>query len=104
MALPWIFVSKNTNYKYQITNESQISIFNDQNLPGQDIVWIFEFWLLEFDCYLGFVIWDFNKAIKLQQSKSPLGTTKVWSSLRAVGWARIFACNLGLEFLISNIP
>jgi len=48
MALPWIFVSKNTNYKHQITNKSQISIFNDQNLPGQDIVWIFEFWSLEF--------------------------------------------------------
>jgi len=31
MSLPWIFVSKNTNYKHQITNKSQISIFNDQN-------------------------------------------------------------------------
>jgi len=31
MALPWSFVSKNTNSKHQITNKSQISIFNDQN-------------------------------------------------------------------------
>ena len=31
MALPWIFVSKNTNYKDQITNKSQVPIFNDQN-------------------------------------------------------------------------
>jgi len=44
MALPWIFVSKSTNSKHQITNKSQISIFNDENFPGQDIVWIFEFW------------------------------------------------------------
>jgi hypothetical protein len=42
------FVSKITNYKHQITNKSQIPIFNDQNLPEQDIVWIFEFWSLEF--------------------------------------------------------
>jgi hypothetical protein len=38
MALPWSFVSKITNSKHQITNKSQIPIFNDQNL-----VWIFEF-------------------------------------------------------------
>jgi hypothetical protein len=48
MSLPWIFVSKNTNYKRQIPSKSQITIFNDQKLPGQDIVWIFEFWSLEF--------------------------------------------------------
>jgi hypothetical protein len=48
MALPWSFVSKNTNSKHQITDKSQTPIFNDQNLPGQDIVWIFEFWSLEF--------------------------------------------------------
>jgi hypothetical protein len=30
MALPWSFVSKNTNSKHQITNKSQIPIFNDQ--------------------------------------------------------------------------
>jgi len=27
-ALPWSFVSKNTNYKHQIPNKSQIPIFN----------------------------------------------------------------------------
>jgi hypothetical protein len=37
-------VFKSTNSKHQITNKSQISIFNDQNFPGQDIVWIFGFW------------------------------------------------------------
>jgi len=31
MALPWSFVSKNTNSKQQITNKFQIPIFNDQN-------------------------------------------------------------------------
>ena len=67
------------NLKHQITNKSQISIFNDQNLPDKDIVWIFEFWSLEFVWYLGFDIWNFNKAIKLRQSKSPLGITKAWS-------------------------
>jgi len=44
-------VSKITNSKHpakktagrQITNKSQIPIFNDQNLPRRDIVWIFEF-------------------------------------------------------------
>ena len=44
-------MSKITNSKYpakktagrQITNKSQIPIFNDQNFPGRDIVWIFEF-------------------------------------------------------------
>jgi hypothetical protein len=47
MALPWSFVSKNTNPKHQITNKSQIPIFNDQNLPRGDIVWILEFRSLE---------------------------------------------------------
>jgi len=28
--------------------ESQIPISNDQNVPEQDVVWIFEFWSLEF--------------------------------------------------------
>jgi hypothetical protein len=48
MALPLSFMPKITKSKHQITNKSQIPIFNDQNLPGQDIVWIFEFWSLEF--------------------------------------------------------
>jgi len=34
IALNWSFVSKITNLKHQITNKSQIPIFNDQNLPG----------------------------------------------------------------------
>jgi len=43
MALSWGFVDKITNSKHQIRNKSQIPIFNDQNLSGRDIVWIFEF-------------------------------------------------------------
>jgi hypothetical protein len=74
--MAWNIVSKNTNSKHQITNKSQISIFNDQNLPGQDIVWIFEFWSLEFVWYLGFDIWNLNNSIRHQQSKSPLVTNK----------------------------
>jgi len=35
MTLPWIFASKNTNSKHQITNKSQIPIFNGQKLPGR---------------------------------------------------------------------
>jgi len=37
IALNWSFVSKITNLKHQ-------------NLPGRDIVWIFEFRLLEIAC------------------------------------------------------
>jgi hypothetical protein len=48
MALPLGFVPKNTKSKHQITNKFQIPISNDQNLPGQDIVWILAFWSLEF--------------------------------------------------------
>jgi len=35
MALPWSITSKNTNSKHQITNKSQIQIFNDQNLKPE---------------------------------------------------------------------
>jgi hypothetical protein len=82
MALPWSFVSKITNSKHQITNKSQIPIFNDQNLPGREIVFVldFEFRSLFFVCFLGFVIWNFNKSMNFQQRKSPLGITKAWSS------------------------
>ena len=48
MYLPWNFVTKDTNYKHQIPNKSQITIFNDKNLARQGIVLIFEFWSLEF--------------------------------------------------------
>jgi hypothetical protein len=48
MALPWIFVSKTTNSEHQITNKSQILIFKEEKLPGEEIVWIFEFWSWEF--------------------------------------------------------
>jgi hypothetical protein len=52
MALPWSFVPEITNSKRQISNKSQITIFNDQNFSGQGIVWIFEFWSLEIVCIL----------------------------------------------------
>jgi hypothetical protein len=48
MALPLRFVPKITKPKYQITNKSQIPISNDQNLKRKEIVWILEFWSLEF--------------------------------------------------------
>jgi hypothetical protein len=48
MALPLSFVHKNIKSKHQITNKSQIPTSNDQNLKRQDIVWILEFWSLEF--------------------------------------------------------
>jgi hypothetical protein len=34
LALPWSFVFKDTKSKHQITNKSQIPIFNDLNLAG----------------------------------------------------------------------
>jgi len=71
MGLLWSFVFKNTNSKHQITNKSQIPISNDQNLPGQHIVLILEFWSLGFVWYLVIGIWNFNNSMKLQQSKSP---------------------------------
>jgi hypothetical protein len=56
------FVFKNTNSKHQITNKSQISIFNYQNLPGQGIVWIFEF-----RSGILFDIWDLIFEISINQ-------------------------------------
>jgi hypothetical protein len=35
MALQWRFETKNTIFKHQITNKSQISISNDQNLKPE---------------------------------------------------------------------
>jgi len=55
MVLPWSFVSKITNSKHQIPNKSQIP----NSKPVQNgcfFVWDFEFWLLLFVCFLGFVI------------------------------------------------
>jgi hypothetical protein len=104
MALPWSFVSKITNTKHQITNKSKIPIFNDPNLPEQDIVWIFVFWSLEFVWYLWFDICNFN-SMKFQQSKSLLGISKAWSSpaWRDLRWAKpvprcggFLTCHIGL--------
>ena len=47
---------KISNSKHQITNKSQIPIFNDQNTKQ---VSNFEFWSLLFVWYLIFVIWNF---------------------------------------------
>ena len=63
MALPWSFVSKITNSKHQITNKSQIPIFNrltlslstgDLNILGSffsKIIGLFEIWDFGY-CYL----------------------------------------------------
>jgi len=49
--------NKIPNSKHQITNKSQIPIFNDPN-------WNFEFWSLGFICDLIFVICYFNFGCK----------------------------------------
>jgi hypothetical protein len=41
-------LTETTKSKPQITNKSQIPILNDPNLPGRDVVYIFEFWSLRF--------------------------------------------------------
>ena len=87
-------MSKITNSKHQITNKSQIPIFNDQNIPGRDIVWIFEFRSparhrsrspfrpgtgqageaggLEIVWYLSFDICNFDNSMNLDKA-NPLG-------------------------------
>jgi hypothetical protein len=47
---------------------------------------------------LGFDIWDFNKTMNFQQSKSPLGIAKAWSSgpgylLFAIIYDRLYRTN-----------
>jgi hypothetical protein len=44
MALPWSFVSKNTNSKHQIPNKSQIPM--TKTLQDKT-VWILEFWVFQ---------------------------------------------------------
>jgi len=68
-----------TTYKFQIP------IFNDQNLPGRDIIWIFEIWSRAAQAlaprvgiFLVFDIWNFNNSMNFQQSKSPLGQDFYW--------------------------
>jgi len=61
------------NLKFQYsTRGASACAARDQNLLERDIVWIFEFWSLEIVCNLQFDIWDFNKSINCQQSKSPI--------------------------------
>jgi len=56
VTLPWIVVTKNTNSKDQITDNSQIPMFNDQNLPDEGLFkfsnfghWdLFDIWNLTF--------------------------------------------------------
>jgi hypothetical protein len=69
---------KNTNSKHQISNKSQIPIFNDQNLSRQ--VCFRRIGYSNFGHWDLFDIWNFNKALKFQQSKSPLGLTKAGPS------------------------
>jgi len=53
MFLLQSFASKNSNYKNQIANKSQISIFNDQNSRGKTL-----FVFLGFGHWNLFDIWD----------------------------------------------
>jgi len=78
MALPWSFVSKNTNSKHQIPDTMpkagknhkfqypMTKTLNDKTLFG---FWNFGYWNL-------FDIWDFKNSMKLQHSKSLPGITK----------------------------
>ena len=89
MALPWSFVSKNINSKHQITNKSQIPIFNS-TVVAKRLLWLSRltktfqdetlFVFSNFGHWSLFDIWHFNKSMNFQQSKSPLGTTKAGSS------------------------
>jgi len=45
--------------KSQIPNRFKAVVF---------FVWDFEFWSLLFVCFLGFVIWNFNKSINFQEN------------------------------------
>jgi hypothetical protein len=72
MALPWSFVSKITNSKHQITNKFQIP--NSKPVqhaaqalaPRERLFFCLGFWSLLFICFLGFVIWNFNKSMNFQ--------------------------------------
>jgi hypothetical protein len=69
MAMPWRFINKITNSKYQITNKSQI--------PNRFKVIGFLFGILNFGhCYL-FVFWDFLFEISVNQ-RNPDKANLLW--------------------------
>jgi len=95
LALPVSFLSKITNSKHQITNKSQIPIFNDQNLSGQNLVWNFG------HCYL-FVFWDLIFVIfKLPIKQLPYGDEQ-----SLVSWPRVlcFLCQFSCQIRIFVKP
>jgi hypothetical protein len=81
----WCLKSQIPSTKLQINLKLQIpNRFNAQRRRLRRVsdcffVWDFEFRSLLFVCFLGFVIWNFNKSMNFQQSKSPLGITKALS-------------------------
>jgi len=82
MALPWSFGFKITNSKHQMTNKSQISnrfktivfLFGILNFGHAERRRLRR--VLLFVCFLGFVIWNFNKVINFQQILFPWRITK----------------------------
>jgi len=103
LALPVSFLSKITNSKHpakkpagrQITNKSQIPIFNDQNLSGRNLVWNFG------HCYL-FVFWDLIFVIfKLPIKQLPYGDEQ-----SLVSWPRVlcFLCQFSCQIRIYVTP
>jgi len=69
------------NLKFQILNRFKV------------IVWDFEFRSLLFVCFLGFVIWNFNKSMSFQKSKPPVGITKAWFLLTRILYFRLYVRN-----------
>ena len=70
------------NFKFQTSTRcASACAARDQNLSRRDIVWVFKFLpaAQDFGRRVGhwklFDIWDFNKSIIFQQSKSPLDPT-----------------------------
>ncbi len=59
------------NLKFQIPNRFKAIVF---------FVWDFEFRSLFFVCFLGVVIWNFNKSVNFQKSKSTLGRALLQSA------------------------
>jgi hypothetical protein len=73
LLCPGSFVYKNANSKHQIKNKAQISILNDQNPLGKGLSGYSNLAPLNL-----FDIWNFNKLMNIQKSKSHLRITKAW--------------------------
>jgi len=84
--------------KVQITNKSQIQIFNDQNIAGFE----FGIWGLKFVCYLWFEFWDFGCKENLGNKKNHCNF-KVFL-IRYIGRerSRLFSTDISKRFYERN--